>query len=372
MVNVLEVFGEPFSNGGQESFTINVLNNIDMTDLHIDFYTPYYCDNDFYKSIVEKHGGKVIEAGLKFMPGSSRLDIIRPLKKLMGKEKYDVVHIHSGSISCLAYSALAARLCGVKRVIVHSHATGRKSLKYYLIRLATMPLMHLLPTDYFACSEEAGKWKFPGSICKNKLQVVNNGIDVRKFVFDNDKRKNMREALAVNDECFLVGHVGRLSKEKNHSFMIDVMYELIKKSDNSKMIFIGEGEEADSIKLKIDSLGLRDYIILQGAVPNVNDYLMAMDCFLFPSVYEGLGIAAIEAQASGLKTFCSDNVPDSVKITDMTEFVSLSDSSHEWAEKLLECKNGYLRTDMSEKIKQSGFDIMDTVRFLKKIYLSEK
>ncbi|MCM1524370.1 MAG: hypothetical protein NC120_07915 [Ruminococcus sp.] len=160
-MRVLFAFGEPFGSGGQEAFAMNVLQTIYKTDLIIDFYTPYYCDNEKYKSIIERNGGMIYAAGLEFKPVSSRLNIINPLVKLIRKNKYDVVHINLGSISCLAYSAFAASICHVKKIIVHSHSTGAKiTFKHMIAKIITMPLMLICPTDYFVCSEAAGKYKF--------------------------------------------------------------------------------------------------------------------------------------------------------------------------------------------------------------------
>lgn len=370
MVRVLEAFGEPFSNGGQEAFIMNVLQNIDMSDLCIDFYTPYYCDNDYYKSIIEEKGGKVYEVGLNFAPGSSRLDIIKPLKQLLKKEKYDVIHIHSGSISCLAYSALAASMCGVKKIIVHSHSPAlKKTLKYRLVKFVTSPIMAVCPTHYFACSKEAGEWKFSKRICKKKLEIVKNGIDVNKFVFNAEIRNNIRKSLEVEDNCFLIGHVGRFSKEKNHEFLIDIMSEVIKKNSNSKLLLIGTGDEVENIKSKVNDLGLNDYVIFFGTTPNVNDYLQAMDCFVLPSLYEGLPVSTVESQAAGLKTICSNVMTSQVKITNLFEFMPLLDSAEKWADKILSYNDGYERLDVSEKICDAGFDICDTANVLKNVYI---
>ena len=352
---------------------MNVLKKIDMSDLHIDFYTPYYCDNNYYKAIIEEKGGKVYAAGLNFAPGSSRLNIIKPLRQLLKKEKYDVIHIHSGSISCLAYSALAALSCGVKKIIVHSHAPAlKKTLKYRLVKLATSPIMAICPTHYFACSKEAGEWKFSKRICKKKLEIVKNGIDINKFMFNAETRSNIRKSLKIKDDCFLIGHVGRFSKEKNHDFLIDIMSEVIKKNSNSKLLLIGTGDEVENIKSKVNTLGLNDYVIFYGTTPDVNNYLQAMDCFVFPSLFEGLGIVAVEAQASGLKTICSNAIPLDAKIDDLFEYMSLSESAEKWADRILTFSNGYIRADMSEKIKNSGFDIYDTSEFLSNVYLNRK
>ncbi len=366
-MRILEVFGEPFSNGGQEAFVMNVLRHIDMNGLNIDFFTPYFCDNEHYSSVIKAKNGKIYAAGLDFRPGSSRIDIIKPLISFLKKEKYDTVHIHSGSISCLAYSALAARICGVKRIIVHSHSTGRKnSLKHAAVKLVTLPVMNLCPTDYMACSDAAGRWKFSDSICDRKLQIVKNGINVDSFAPDSVIRAAVRQELSVSDDCLLLGHVGRFSEEKNQSFLIDILDILTEKNINAKLLMIGSGETMGSVKEKTDLSGLSDKVMFIGSVSNVNDYMQAMDIFLFPSFFEGLGIAAVEAQASGLPVIVSDAVPQDVRLSENVHFLNLNDIDI-WVSTILEYRRK-IRFDNIKSIKDNGYDISSTAELMKNIY----
>lgn len=367
-MRVLNVFGEPFSNGGQEAFTINVLQAIDKTDLRIDFYTPYYCDNDYYKSIIEQNGGIIYEAGLHFAPGNSRLNIIKPLVKFLKQNNYDVVHIHSGSVSCLAYSAFASSICHIKKIIVHSHCTNeRETVKHLLAKCFTFPFVLFCPTDYFACSEEAGRWKFPSFICKQKLKVIKNGIDIDKFSFNQEIRNRIRKELNISDKSFIIGHVGRFSKQKNHEFIIDIFDELHKRDSNSFLLLVGDGEIKEKIIEKVKKRNLSDYVIFYGNSSNVNELYQAMDCFVFPSKFEGLGIVAIEAQTAGLKTLCSDVVPKETQITDLIEYLSLLTSFKEWAERIQLFKT-FHRENISEIIKQKGYEIAEICKDIKQIY----
>ena len=152
-VRVLEVFGEPISNGGQESFVINIVQHINHEHLAIDMLTPYYCDNSYYEDIVKSFGGTIYTFGLSFEPGKSRFNINDKIDAFFKEHPYDVVHIHSGSISILCIMAHFAKKNHVKKIIVHSHcAAEHKTLKYRLTRMASYPYIMSAPTDYCACS----------------------------------------------------------------------------------------------------------------------------------------------------------------------------------------------------------------------------
>ena len=220
-MRILELTGEPIGTGGQEMFIINLLRHIDLTDLQIDWLTPYYCENDTYRKEVEDKGGRVICFNLHFNPGGSRNNIVNPLNNFLKKNYYDVVHIHSGSTSVLALCAFVAKWNKVKKIIVHSHSTGlSKSLKHYVLRMITNPILSMCPTHYLACSVDAGVWKFPASVVRGKLQIINNGIDLNLFAPDETKRLEYRKMLDISDKTMVIGNVGRFSYVKNQEFIL--------------------------------------------------------------------------------------------------------------------------------------------------------
>ena len=365
---VLEVFAEPFSNGGQEAFVMNVLQNMDMTNLHIDLLTPYYSDNEYYKGILKKLGCGLYSWGLDFMPGKSRFFYIKLFSTFFKRHKYDVVHIHSGSISALTYIAYAAKKTGVKKIIVHSHSTGNPGIKHSVIKGVAAPLLEKVATDYLACSVSAGEWKFSSKICDNRLSVVKNGIDIQKFRYNSEVRNQTRNELGVPKNTIILGHVGRLSAEKNQSFLIDVLQRLSKKERDYRLLLIGAGEDRAKLEKKVETLGLNDKVIFLGNVNNVCDYMQAMDVFLFPSLFEGLGIVAIEAQGAGLPVIASNNVPEDICITSLAERISLDDMDL-WIKKLEDIAFNNRKTDI-KSIQESGYDIADTARAIRKIYLN--
>ena len=369
-MRVLECFGEPILSGGQESFVFNTVQQMHDPNLEIDAYTPYNVNNDYYVNILTQRGGQVFSDGVRFNPGGLRFSIIRPLIELLKSQHYDVIHIHSGSISVLAFASFAAKVCGVGKIIVHSHASGiKKSLKYKITKLAMTPLLSLCPTIYFACSLEAGEWKFSKRIVKNKLQIIKNGIDIPKYQFNSDTRSQLRKQLQIDDSEIVIGHVGRLSYEKNQRFLIDLVSEIVSDHSQYRLLLVGEGDDKESLTHLVEEKHLQSHVIFAGAVNNVYDYLMAMDVFAFPSLYEGLGLVGIEAQASGLHVIASSNVPRTLNATNTVDFIDLS-NREEWIYQLEKVEN-HTRFDKSNMIKSAGFDVKKTAELLSEIYLGE-
>lgn len=367
-VRILEVFGEPIVNGGQESLVFNIIQNMDTTGLDINVLTLYYCENKRYEEIIEDMGGSIISFNLPFAPGKSRSNLCKPLFKYLRSEKYDVLHIHSGSISVLALSAAVAKRAGIKKIFVHSHcAAERKTLRYRIVKLIMSPLMILYPTDYLACSQIAGEWKYPRAIVKNKMRILKNGVEIDKFVFDKKKRDIFRKQLGIENKDFVIGHVGRFSYQKNQEFLIELFEEVKKKEKNSKLLLIGNGETIEKIKGMVKRIGFEKDVFFIGNVNNVNDYLHIMDVFVLPSRYEGLPIVGVEAQAAGLPILVSANVSKELKITECVQYIDLKDKA-DWVQ-LICAQKGKDRVQTVEQIRSAGYDIKMTAKYLRKLYL---
>ena len=161
--------------------------------------------------------------------------------------------------------------------------------------------------------------------------IVTNGIDVQRFVYDEKKRKECRTALGVEEYVQLIGHVGRFDKQKNQQYLINVFEVIHQKHPNKKLLLVGDGEKIDMIRTAVKEKGLEKEVLFAGQHRDVSPYYCAMDVFVFPSLFEGLGIVAIEAQTAGLPVFASDTIPREAKITDTMTFVSLKSTYEEWA-----------------------------------------
>lgn len=367
-MKVLELFGEPISHGGEEAFVINMLEHIDRSNLQIDFLTPYYCDNPFYQNIVEKAGGKVIALNLPFNPGGLRTSIIKPVNQFLKGNEYDVVHIHSGSISILALGSAVAKHNHIKRIIVHSHcAAEKKTIKHRLVKLFSSPFMFHCPTDYCACSQAAGECKFSRRIAKNKLIVLKNGVDLDQYSYHINRRQEIREGLHISPEEFVVGHVGRFSYQKNQEFLISIFDEFKKIRKDSKLMLIGTGDDMDKIKKQVEVLDLSEDVLFLGTVNDVFNYMQAMDVLAFPSRFEGLPIVAVEAQAAGLPVIASDAVTGSVKLTDAVEFLSLNMEPKLWADRISQLATLQRKSD-TESIRKHRYDIKQTAGEVRALY----
>ena len=201
-MKVLEVFGEPISNGGQESFVINLIDHMDLKGMTVDLLTPYYCDNKYYEDKVEQWGGKIVTFGLEFQPGQSRFNINKHIDNYFKDNPYDVVHIHSGSISVLAIIAYFAKKNGVKKVITHSHcAVENINLKNKILRTIAGIFMKSCVDVYCACSKVAGESKYTPFIVENKMMVLKNGVDLPKFKYNEKIRKEIRNKYLGKGEC---------------------------------------------------------------------------------------------------------------------------------------------------------------------------
>lgn len=367
-MKVLEVFGEPISSGGQETFVLNLLKSIDRKDLEIDLLTPYYCDNSFLEKEIFKTSGVIYTLKKKFNPGGFRFNIFGPLLSFLKKNHYDVVHVHSGSISVLAIVSLIAKIVGIKKIIVHSHSGASViSFTSKIVKVFTFPIIRFLPTIYCACSEVAARAKFPKGV---KVVYVKNGIDLNRFLFSKEKRQEIRKCLEVKDDEVLLGHVGRLSYQKNHTFMLSVLEELQRRSVKCKLVFIGEGELKDEIEREVIQRELIDCVIFTGVLPNISDFMSAMDCFLLPSRWEGLPFVGIEAQANGLPIFVSNNVSKELAITDFVVFLPIQEENvSEWADLIV--KNMFKRYSNSIcALRRSGYDVKETADKVRQLYFS--
>src|SRR5699024_10202189 len=165
-----------------------------------------------------------------------------------------------------------------------------------------------------------------------------------------------------------IGHIGSFSEPKNHDFIIDIFNELYMMNNNARLLLVGDGGLRLDIETKVEKLGLKGKVILTGVQPNANNFLQAMDVFLMPSLHEGLPVTLVEAQASGIHSLISDNITDEVRITNLVESISLEQSPTYWAEHINKYSMGYQRKDMSEEIKNAGYDVKTTAKWLEEFY----
>ena len=365
-VRVAEFFGEPLNYGGQESFIIYVYTVIDKKKFNFSFITPFECENVKLKKMIKDNNDELIVCNNEFDSKLRKKYIITEAKKYL-TNKYDVVHIHSGSVFTLYNVAKIAKKAGIKKVIVHSHATGVSNIKYRIIKALSDLFIDKYADVYFACSKEAGIWKFPQKIVNsNKFHVIKNGIDINNFAYNEKIRETYRNKLNVKNN-FVMINVARLAEEKNLFFLIDTFKCVHDINKESVLFLVGDGPLKNKLEERIRKLKLEKEIKLLGARNDISELLQAADVFVSTSFYEGLGISIVEAEASGLAVVCPDSIPNDAVITNMCIKYDLKNGPKDWAQKILNFEK-YKRIDTQKEIKKNGYDVCDLAKILERIY----
>ena len=390
---------------------MNYYRHIDRNKIQFDFI----CDADstnIPKDEIESLGGKVIICP----PYQKVFKYIKFLEKLFKENKYKIVHSNINSLS--VFPLYAAKRAKVPIRIAHSHSTAnKKELKKTLIKNMLRPFSRMYANVYFACSELAGRWLFGNrTFDKGKVTIINNAIDVGKFIYNEEVRKKVRNKLnielqnnikqsiicdknvendvtnkdydtnkdnlkiekstnennkkvEINDSTLIVGNVGRFVKQKNHTFLIDIFNEIHKRNSNSILILAGQGPLMEEVKAKVNELGLKNYVMFLGQRNDANELYQAMDVFLLPSLYEGLPLVGVEAQAAGLLCELSSSMTKETKILSTTNFIDIEMPAKKWAEKVLLDYKNFTRKNSSKEFENNGFEIKREAKKLEEKYL---
>lgn len=364
---------EKLQAGGIENFIMNVYRNIDREKVHFDFLVTRD-EKEFFEDEIKTLGGNkfVIESNKNENVFIRVLKESRKIGKFLKDNKYDVVHVHSGTPLRVFYLR-AAKKAGVNKRIYHSHSAEVKGphnglkVKKVIFKILKK-LFPIYATNYFACSELAADWMYPKKLIKQqKVLVINNGIDIEKFRYNEQVRNEYRKNLNIENKK-VIGHIGRFNHQKNHTFLLDIFKEIVYKNKDYMLLLLGNGELREEIENKAKALGIEENVKFLGVRNDVEKVMQAMDLFLLPSNYEGLPVVGIEAQATGLPMVCSDNITREVCITNNVEMISLSKSAKEWADIILDNIEKFERKDTSENVKNKGYDIKDVARKIEKLY----
>lgn len=349
--------------GGVEAVVMNYYRHINHDKIQFDFI----CDNDStnipYEEI-EKLGGRVI----LIPPYQKVLKYQKVLIKLFKENNYKIVHSHINTLS--VFPLRAAKKAGVKVRIAHSHSTtNKKEWKKDLLKQLLRPFSKVYATNYMCCSELAGRWLFGDKAYdEGKVYLLNNAIDLDKFKYDESLRKKKRKELGIKNSTLVIGHIGRFVAQKNHDFLIDIFNEIHKQNADSILLLAGQGPLVDNIKIKVKELELEDNVKFLGQRKDANELYQAFDIFILPSLYEGLPVVGVEAQAVGLLCYLSDDMTNETKVLDTTKFMSLKDSANEWASNILNDINKYKRIDTSKEMTANKFNIIKEANKLEKNY----
>lgn len=351
--------------GGIEAVVISEYLAMDKSKIQFDFI----CDEDSTNipyDLIEKNGGRVII----IPPYQKAFKYHKELKKVLKENNYKIVHSHISTMS--VFSLFAAKCAGVPVRIAHSHSTtNKKEKKKNLMKQVLRPFSKVFATNYMCCSELAGRWLFGDKeYDKGNVYLLNNAIDLDKFKYDEKLRKKKRKELGIKDDTLVIGHLGRFVAQKNHTFLIDIFNEIHKKNNNSVLLLAGQGPLMEDIKNKVKDLNLEDSVKFLGQRNDANELYQAFDVFLLPSLYEGLPVVGVEAQASGLLCYLSDDMTKETKVLDITKFMSLNNTPEEWADNILDDVKKYKRIDTSKEMTAKNFNIKEEAKKLEEYYLN--
>lgn len=368
-IRVLQIVSE-MGRGGIETMVMNIYRNIDRSKVQFDFLA-HYGREAAYNNEIRKMGGRIYE--MPALRDDSHIyywklfSYIRALNMFFKEHHYSIIHCNMTN-TAVFYMPIAKKN-GVKCIISHSHNShAKKGLPGLLTNLLQRNI-YKYATDYFACSEAAEHWFYPKELINSgKIVVIPNAIDARSFSYNVDKRNNMRKQLKINDGEIIIGSVGRFRPEKNQIFILKLLKAILNEGVEAKVVFVGNGECEDQVKKSAKEENLENYTLFLGARSDVPELMQAMDVFLLPSLWEGLPLVGIEAQASGLPCIVSDTVTRELSITDLVEYLSLKDSISVWIQHIISASRG-VRYNMYGKIKDAGYDIKTTAAWFQKFYL---
>jgi glycosyltransferase involved in cell wall biosynthesis len=327
------------------------------------------------------HGEKTGMLEEEFREMGSKIYHVKPKKEgllqnlsqirkiIYSQPKYDVIHCHQNLISFVPL--YFAKKAGINARIAHSHTTfSGKGTGREFINSVFRFLLKINANQFFACSVDAAKCLFgEKKYIEDKVDIIPNAIDESFYRFNPLIRNKVRRELHIEDK-FVIGHVGRFSKEKNQKFVLQIFKEIYQLNKNSVLLLIGDGELEQETKQLASSFSASKNIVFLGLRKDVNCILQAMDCFILPSLHEGFGIVLLEAQAAGLKCFASTAVPRVTNVAGLVDFLELNAGSNHWAECILNYQHVYERKAQTQKFIASNYDIRQASNYLEKLYLN--
>ncbi|MBR0227031.1 MAG: glycosyltransferase family 1 protein [Clostridia bacterium] len=357
-VRVLQVTGG-LGQGGLQTVTMNIVRYMDRERFAFDFLVLGGKEG-VYEQEAARLGCQIFRAEKT----KDTLSYYQSIKRaIRAHGPYDVVISHTFLNSGIVLRA--AKKCGVKTCVAYAHSAKRgrrgalKALSYQVLR----HWINRYADIRAACSGAAGAYVFRK---KKPFYVIHNGVKTSDFKYSEAARREIRQSLGLQDQ-YVIGNVGRLSAEKNQAFLVQVLNELIQSGRDAVLLLVGEGNEREAIEKAVRETGLQEKVILTGDRSDVPALLSAMDAFLFPSFHEGLGICAIEAQASGLPTICADTVPKEVGITELVSFKSLRDGPKAWAEEICRAGQNGNREAYCRAVAEKGYSVEACIGRLQEI-----
>lgn len=351
MQRIAIIMGKMHS-GGKKNLVMEYYRHIDRSKIQFDFI----CDTDsnaIPKEEIEELGGRVYEV----TPYQSILKNMNDIRRLCKSNKYKIMHSYNGIMN--VFSMFVGWQSNVPIRINESISMAHNADKKTIIKNMLKPFSKMFATHYMANGEVCGRWQFGDSLYnEGKVQVFKTVINTEVNAFDLESRGKTRKEYGIEDNI-VIGHIGRLTEQKNTLFIIDIFNEILKQEPKAKLLIIGDGNLREAMLKKIDNLGIKERVLYLGRREDIQKFYNAMDCFLLPSLYEGLPVVGVEAETCGLPMFFSTEIPtESSACEDLGYFIGLDKSAEEWASTILEAtkQNKERRTNRTEEVKAAGFD----------------
>jgi glycosyltransferase involved in cell wall biosynthesis len=351
------IWGMEDNPGGVESVIMNYYRNIDNNVCQFIFVSP--SPQIAYENEILSRGDIVIH-----IPSRRKhfFKFRKALNNLFKQYKFDAIWANMCSLSnidCLKF----ATKHNIKTRIIHSHnSQNMGSFISAILHKINRKFIHRYANNFWACGKLAGEYFYnPTILNSTNYKIIPNAIDLQKFKFDDVVRNNIRSQLDAEDKL-IFGHVGRFHFQKNHKFLIEVFYEFQKKYSNCELQLVGQGEDEHAIKQQVKELAIEDKVKFLGVRNNVNELLQGFDLIVLPSLFEGLSVALLEAQATGLPIYASNTISTETKVNNNFTFLSLTQSPAEWANYIYNNISNITRDDNAlNNLKQIGFDISTQV-----------
>lgn len=367
-IRVLHVL-HSMNGGGAETMIMNYYRHMDRSKVQFDFLLTVAEKSDYEDEILAL-GGRIY----RITPLTLRTywQYQGDLKDFFtAHPEYKIVHAHTSSKSVFVLKM--AEKTGIEARISHCHSvfkgTHAFSPKEMVRKLLRGPLKRVSQYN-FACSVDAANWLYGEKyVAAGKVSVMKNAIALQQYAQNDGIRSKLRQSYQLED-CFVMGHVGRFREEKNHAFLLEIFKEVQKRTSKAKLVLVGDGPNRQEIEEKVNGMGLTKDVLFLGQRQDVHALLQMFDAFVFPSLYEGLGIVLVEAQAAGLWTFASkDVIPQEVQLTDHLQFISLQAGAKAWAESIIKCKDLVRKPANLQEIAEKGYDIRLEAQKMEQFYL---
>ncbi len=360
MIRILQSVSN-MDRAGIETMLMNFYRNMDHERIQFDFLSNKPKPGDYDAEITEMGGRLFVSPGYK----SFRRYVGYMTELFKTHPEYRIIHTHNGSL--MLYALRSAQINSIPVRIAHAHATAIPFDFKNGIKMCMKPMIKYVATDYWGCSNAAGEFYFSKKRWMKNNQLIHNAIDVDKFAFNESSRKNIREEFGLGDK-FVVGHVGRLTWQKNQKKLIEIFAALHKLCPKSQLVMVGTGELEEKLRKQAAQLGISDAVTFTGMQTNVDQWYSVFDVFVLSSWYEGLPVVGIEAQAADLPCVFTDTITPEVKVTDRVRFLGLKDDTTTWANEILQF-GVRQRGSRYDDLKKSGYDIKTEAIRMQQLYV---